>query len=164
MKHMVTVSVAIALALAASPAFAAKKVKLPKSAKPMAAEEITKLYVGNTITYDTKWGKANYTWTADGKVLGIMDKKDGKKAWADGKWTLNGNEFCFSVVWRDTKAGKGSDYSPCKAWYTVGKAIWSKNTTGNGEWDGAVSDADYKDFVKGDNVSGRMDPVMATLN
>ncbi|RDJ05048.1 DUF995 domain-containing protein [Rhizobium grahamii] len=135
-----------------------------KKTKALTAEETTQLYVGNTASWDTQWGKANYTWTADGKVLGILDKKDGKKAVADGTWTVKDNEFCYSVVWKSSKSDKGSDWSPCVSWFKVGKVIWNKNGSGNGKWTGDVCDCEYREsFSKGDKVSGRMETVKASL-
>ncbi|WP_025661776.1 DUF995 domain-containing protein [Rhizobium sp. IBUN] len=158
------IAIAASAGLIASSVSVQANMKLPKKAKPLTAEETTKLYVGNTAIWDTKWGKASYTWTADGNVLGILDKKDGKKAWAEGKWTVKDNEFCYDVVWRDKKTGDGSKWAPCVSWFKVGKVIWNKNGSGNGQWTGDACDCEFRDsFKMGDKVSDRMETVKASL-
>lgn len=164
MKRVISFAIVASLAIATSPTVTKANMKMPKTAKALTAEETTKLYVGNTVIWDTDRGKVSYTFTADGNVLGILDKKDGKKAWAEGKWTVNDNEFCYDVIWRGKKSGDGTKWAPCVSWFKVGKVFWSKNGSGNGEFTGNVCDCEFRDsFKMGDKVSGRMETVKASL-
>ncbi|MEF0944301.1 DUF995 domain-containing protein [Rhizobium sp. BR 362] len=152
----ITITTAIALAVLVSPVLAKNSGKLPENAKPLTSEEVKQLYVGKTLKYKDN-GNIYYTFTPDGKLLGLADKTNGTHHTADGTWTVNDNVFCFQSDWKDQTGKSVFKYSPCQAWFRAGKTLWTKNVSGvDDQYAGDIYTGEAKNISKGDQVSKRL--------
>jgi len=106
----------LAIALIACGASAAWADKLPKSAVPMAADEISKLYAGNTQVSKL----SDIYFDPSGATKGLFGKPKVKGTFA-GKWTVTGNEFCMNNIFK----GETKVYTDCNKFWKVGDKIWS---------------------------------------
>jgi len=164
MKYSIAAAAVASVALAMSPALGKNEGKLPKNARPLSAEETTKVYVGNTVKYNVDFGAVYYTWLPDGKLLGVLDRKNGTHSWADGTWTVKDNLFCFRADWKNAAGEAGETYAPCKAWYRAGKQLWTKNVSGDDDqYLGDIYNDEVKKMSKGDKVSSRIETVKASM-
>ncbi|TAY52929.1 hypothetical protein [Rhizobium leguminosarum] len=59
MKRVISFVIAASLAIAISSGGLQANMKLPKNAKALTAEETTRLYVGNTVIWDTDGRKVS---------------------------------------------------------------------------------------------------------
>ncbi|MCR9282588.1 MAG: DUF995 domain-containing protein [Rhodobacteraceae bacterium] len=133
-----------ALALLVSTQFASAD-KLPKSAEPLTATELSALYKGNS----TNWKNSNAFFADDGRYL-IIGKN--QKWYGDGKWTVKGNKLCASMSWNTIDKKEGGKANDCWTWYKSGKKYlthWEGNT---GRSDG-YNDSEIKKLSKGDKVT-----------
>jgi hypothetical protein len=142
-------------AFAISPVLAMNEGKLPEGAVPLSAAETRALYVGHTVKYILSDGVVHYTWRPDGKTLGIWEGTNGEASYADGNWSVSDNQFCFEATWYDNKTGKENmKYAPCKQWWKLGRARWTKNASGGEDkWLGDIYDNEIKKMSAGDQVS-----------
>ena len=114
----------LALALCVSLAFVAPALaaqKLPARAKPFSPDEVTAIYSGNSI----EWSAGAAYLAADGSLTAYWSKK-GDEAYGSGKWTVEGNEFCYSASW--VNAAKPFDETFCWKIYHAGKKVWFEET------------------------------------
>lgn len=103
-----------------------------------------------------------YTWFADGTLKGVkVGKKKGEFGYADGTWTETGNTFCFTSNWKNRSGETVYVYKPCKAWWRAGKQIWTKNISGDDEYDGDIYNSEVKKMSKGDKVTAMFDKAKA---
>jgi Protein of unknown function (DUF995) len=125
--------------------------KLPKAAVPLTAEETKALFSGSTIN----WGDAQAYWAPDGTSIGYYHK--GKvKSFAEGTWTVNGNEMCYDNGWRDADKTKPVfNDNRCAKYYKVKKVIWTENTKDEDKWMGDIWTGINKKLKKGDLVSAK---------
>lgn len=164
MKYKLTALISTTIALSVFPAMAKNDGKLPKNAKPLTAEETTRVYVGNTVKYNVGFGTVYYTWLPDGKLFGVLDKKNGGHGWADGTWTVKDNLFCFKADWKNAAGETAETYAPCKEWFRAGKQLWTKNVSGDDDkYLGDIYSDEVKKMSKGDKVSGRIETVKASM-
>ncbi|MFW8588320.1 hypothetical protein ACOJBM_36315 [Rhizobium beringeri] len=52
-------------------------------------------------------------------------------------------------------------YKPCKSWWRVGKQIWTKNISGDDQYDGDIYNNEVKKMSKGDKVTPMFDKAKA---
>ena len=117
---MSRVALAVCAALLVStPVLGAQK--LPKNAKPFTADEVTAVYSGNTM----QWSAGGGFFAPDGKMAAYWSKK-GEEGYAEGKWSVTGNEFCYSASWKN--ATKPLDEEFCWKMYHVGKKTYYEET------------------------------------
>lgn len=104
---------------AASVAFANT---LPKTATPLSADEVTKLYSGKTKVFP----KSSFFFASDDTMKGVYT--DGSKTLpANGKWVVSNNELCL------TTSKQGKDGKDCWKWWKDGDtlyALWSTRSYG----------------------------------
>lgn len=103
--------------------------ELPKSAKPLSAEEVKEVYSSKTAV----WSKDNAAFFAsDGSVKGVYGG-----GYFSGTWDVSDNEVCMRVQGTDAKTKKsdGKTYVDCWKWFRDGKkrawAIWSVHHDGS---------------------------------
>jgi len=106
----------LAVALIACGATAAWADKLPKNASPMAADEITKLYAGNSQVSKI----SNIYFDPAGTTKGVLGKPKPTGTFS-GKWSVTGNEFCMN----NTPKGDSKTYTDCNKFWKVGNKIWN---------------------------------------
>ena len=146
-----------------STSFAKDEGKLPKGAVELSEQEVKDLYVGNSVKYDVGDGMVYYTWSADGTLKGVkVGKKKGEYGYADGTWTLTGNMFCFKSDWKNKAGDVVYVYQPCKAWWRVGKQKWTKNVSGDDQYNGDIYNNEIKKMSKGDKVTAMFDTAKAS--
>ncbi|MHC2485511.1 DUF995 domain-containing protein [Rhizobium leguminosarum] len=162
---MIKFSTAVVISMAfvfSAPVFAKNEGKLPKGAVELSEQEVKDLYVGSTVKYDVGDGLVYYTWFADGTLKGVkVGKKKGEYGYADGTWTETGNTFCFTSNWKDKSGETKFVYKPCKGWWRVGKQIWTKNISGDDQYDGDIYNNEVKKMSKGDKVTPMFDKAKA---
>lgn len=122
--------------------------KLPKGAVPLTEAQVHALYDGKSID----WKLAQAHWNADGTAIGYYGKK-GDEGFAEGTWTVKGNEMCYDMQWR----GKDKVKAPfkdnrCQTLYYSGKKLWVVNTKdedkySNDVWTGLEKKITSKDLV-----------------
>jgi hypothetical protein len=123
--------------------------KLPKSAKPLSPQEITKIYSGNS----SDWKASSAYFAPDGTVKGYVGKPKIKSTFK-GNWAVSDNEVCMEFSTQD-----GFNSTDCWKYWRSGKDIltlWSRHFDGS-----AVDDVNgyYKNEVAklkaGDLVSAK---------
>ena len=142
-----------ACALVFNLAVAKNSGKLPKGAVPLSSDEIKTLFAGNTIDFkDTL-----YFFLTDGSLVGFHTDKSGN-SFADGKWSVNDNEFCLDTSWYGKdKSAKPFLFALCYKFYKVNKVIWTENNKGGEEKDlGAIYTGQDKKIKKGDLISAKV--------
>ena len=116
------------LLLAPAGAWAKNEGKLPADAKPMAAEDITKLLIGRSVDYKV----AAYYFNPNGQVIGVAGKNDG---FAEGTWTIKDNEFCFVTDWKGADKSKAPfHYEKCQKFYLSKTVVYTENTKSEDQW------------------------------
>lgn len=132
-----------------SPALAKNDGKLPKDAVPLTAAETKALWSGKTIN----WNPAKMYWSPDGKAVGVYPVK-GREGFAEGTWTVSGNEMCSDVIWYGAdKGGKTTPENSCAKYYKAGKVIWTLNTKEQERYMGDIWSGVDKKLKKGDSAS-----------
>jgi hypothetical protein len=145
--------------LALGAADAKNEGKLPKAAVPLTAEETKAIFSGSTIN----WGDAQAYWATDGTSIGYYHK--GKvESFAEGTWTVIGNEMCYDNGWRDADKSKAVfKDNRCAKYYKVKKVIWIENTKDDDKWMGDIWTGINKKLKKGDLVSAKATALKAKL-
>jgi hypothetical protein len=150
-EKMRKILVILLVAIACSSATTAVADKLPKSAKPLTADEIKSIYSNHTAV----WKPTNKAYFAqDGKVWGIYDGGT-----FEGSWNVTGNEGCMMNKSTDAKTKKsdGKTYTDCWTWYRDNKnkywSLWSKHFDGspvtkNDYWDGEIKKLKIGDLTQ----------------
>ena len=133
-------------------AWAKNQGKIPADAKPMAVDDIKKLFLGRSVDFKI----AAYYFDPNGQVIGVAGKNDG---FADGKWSTDGNEFCMSTDWKgQDKAKPPFHYEKCQKFYMSKNVIYAENTKVEDQW---LEDkfqwakGDGTKFKDGDLISAR---------
>ena len=123
---------------------------LPKSAKPMSAEEVRSLYSGKSAI----WGAdARAFFASDGSVIGYNTKEN---VTFSGSWTVSSNRNCMNIAWKAIKSSKSGKSSDCWDWYKDGKKIWgfwSVRYDGSKPKKGDYDQGEMKTLKAGDKVS-----------
>jgi Protein of unknown function (DUF995) len=140
--------------LATDAALAKNDGKLPKGAVPLSAEETKALLAGNSIN----WGAAQIYWAPNGSLVGHY-KKGKDESFAEGKWTVNGNEMCEDNIWHGKDKSKPLQEGTCKKFYKLGKIIWTENTKDQEKYQGDFWDGIDKRIKKGDIASKKAQAV-----
>jgi hypothetical protein len=157
-KKIIILVVAGLMTFTAGVAFAKNKGKLPKGAVPLSAEEVKAIYVGKTID----WKPAKAYWSADGTTIGYYPVK-GDEAFAEGTWSVNGNELCYENTWHGKDKTKPFNEKRCSKYYKVKKVIWTENTKDDDKWQGDIWTGVEKKLKKGDSVSKKALELKAKL-
>jgi len=110
--------------------------RLPKNASPMSADEITKLYAGQTQVSKV----SDIFFDPSGTTKGIFGKPKATGTFS-GKWTVMGNEFCMT----NSPKGESKTYKDCNKFWKVGEKIWNLWST---HYDGTKAD-DVKGYDPG---------------
>jgi hypothetical protein len=135
--------------------------KLPKSAKPLTAEEITAMYAGHTA----KWKGSNAWFAPDKSIKGLFGKKLDEALYF-GTWSVTGNEVCMTNNSEDVKTKKkGGPFTDCWQWFRDDKkrlwTLWSKHYDGSKVPKNAYYRGEEKILVEGDSVSEKFDKLKA---
>jgi len=72
-----------------------------------------------------EWSAGGGFFAPDGKMAAYWSKK-GEEGYAEGKWSVTGNEFCYSASWKN--ATKPLDEEFCWKMYHVGKKTYYEET------------------------------------
>ncbi|MTH97298.1 DUF995 domain-containing protein [Roseibium sp. RKSG952] len=102
---------ALLLILAPATALAGK---LPDTAKPVSAAELTKIYSNKS----TNWSKSRAYFAPDGAYY-IIGKN--KNWYGTGKWNVKGNRICARVKWRTVDRKDTGKALNCWTWYKDGR-------------------------------------------
>lgn len=144
----------IAIAVLAVGANHAQADKLPKSAKPLSADQVKALYADHTVIQ--KSGDVMY-FAPDGTVKGTYPA-----GYFTGTWTVKDNEACMMSSGTDskTKVSDGKVYTDCWKWFKDAKGkhwtMWSVRFDGSkpGKKDDFYS-SEYGKLKAGDHASGK---------
>ena len=110
---MKTTTLAIMISLAATiPAARAGNV-LPNGVEPLSSQQVTDKYSGNSVV----GGDCGIFFSPDGTVKAYMTMSHAEEIGV-GKWTVNGNEFCYDVTWKSKRESKNE--VKCKKHYKFG--------------------------------------------
>ena len=124
---MKTTTLAIMISLAATiPAARAGNV-LPNGVEPLSSQQVTDKYSGHTVEVDLM----GIFFSPDGTVKAYATDSHAE-AIAVGKWTVNGNEFCYDVTWKSKR--ESMNEVKCKKHYKLGSDTIiqeTKNTDSN---------------------------------
>ena len=121
MYRAASLAAAVILCMASLPTLADP---LPKTAKPINSDEITKLYSGKT----TDWKISSAYFAPDGTVKGYLGKPVVKTTFK-GTWKVTGNEICMEF-----STPKDSGLSDCWKYWRNGKdviTLWSRHYDGS---------------------------------
>ena len=123
--------------------------KLPKAAVALSEEETKTLFSGKTID----WSVAQAFWFADGTSIGYY--RQGKvESFAEGVWTVNGNEMCYENNWHNIDKTKPDVKDKrCAKYYKVKKVIWTENTKDEDKYQGDIWPGVTKKLKNGDLVT-----------
>jgi len=153
MKFIKALVIISACTLAVNVAIAKNSGHLPKDAAPLSSDDIKLLFSGNTIDFkDTL-----YFFKPDGSLVGIHTDKSGN-SFADGKWSVNDNEFCLDSSWHGKdKAAKPFLFALCYKFYKAKNVIWTENNKGGEPKDlGAIYTGQDKKIKKGDLITAKV--------
>jgi hypothetical protein len=110
---MKTTTLAIMISLAATiPAARAGNV-LPSGVEPLSSQQVTDKYSGHTVEVDFM----GIFFSRDGTVKAYASMSHAEET-AVGKWTVNGNEFCYNVTWKSKH--ESTNQVKCKKHYKFG--------------------------------------------
>ncbi len=123
------------------------RIAIPDGAKPLTAEDTKNIYNNKTIDFKI----VKYYFDGDNKLIGYSRAP---KSFATGTWSVNGNEFCMTAVWRGRRRARPVKFNSCSQWFTDGAAYWTKIVSSSSpELVGQVYKGDESMAASGDSVS-----------
>lgn len=133
--------------------------KLPATATPMPAAELTKAYSGKTVT----WKDGQIYWGGDGKVMGYSAQHN---AIADGTWDVVDGKVCYHASWLGTKpTDTPYPLNNCYAFKVDGKRVFHQFTSDKmksdeGWWTGP---SDLDKLKDGNTIQSKYDALKAKM-
>ena len=148
---------------ASSPLFAKDDGKLPENAVAMTSEQVKQWVSGHSIDWRPT---STYYFAQDGSVTGYFFGNDKfKPGFADGTWTVDGNEMCLNVTFHGEQKEKPYQYSNCNQFFKAKNIVWSKRTksTDEDQYIGDIGTDWSKKLKAGDIVSAKANALKKKL-